>query len=97
MWVVVPFDFHRDGKSPRPVGNWSMEKRTMRIVQEIGQAPFLAICTHCNQQFKAPSNVMQTAKAAMESLEDQFAQHKCKLIDSSQNALRIVRESTEGK
>src|SRR5438552_6214983 len=20
-WVVVPFDFHRDGKPPRPVGN----------------------------------------------------------------------------
>ncbi len=26
----------------------------------------------------------------------QFA-HKCKLMDSSQNALRIVRESTRGK
>jgi hypothetical protein len=30
-------------------------------------------------------------------MEAQFEAHKCKPVDSSQNALRIVRESTEGK
>jgi len=30
-------------------------------------------------------------------MESQFEAHKCKLTDSSQNALRIVREATEGK
>jgi hypothetical protein len=30
-------------------------------------------------------------------MQAQFDAHKCKLIDSSQNALRIVREATEGK
>jgi hypothetical protein len=74
-----------------------MEKRTMRIVQSMGPAPYLAVCTHCNQQFKVPADVIHTVEAATDNLQDQFARHKCRLVDSSQNALRIVRESTEGK
>jgi hypothetical protein len=30
-------------------------------------------------------------------IQAQFDAHKCKLVDSSQNALRIVRESAENK
>jgi hypothetical protein len=45
----------------------------------------LGICERCNAQFSDPD------------IQVQFDAHKCKPLDSSQNALRIVRESTEGK
>jgi hypothetical protein len=36
-------------------------------------------------------------EAAREDIQERFNVHKCKPVDSSQNALRIVREATEGK
>jgi len=48
----------------------------------------LGICERCNSQFKGDSE---------QALQDAFATHKCKLTDSSQNSLRIVREATEDK
>jgi hypothetical protein len=63
-----------------------MPKRKLRIVKQT--APMIGVCERCNSQFKAESE--QEVKAA-------FDTHKCKLTDSSQNALRIVREATEDK
>ena len=45
----------------------------------------MGVCLRCNTQFKGAD------------METQFGAHKCKPMDSSQNALRIVRESKEGK
>jgi len=45
----------------------------------------LGICERCNAQFKDSD------------IQAQFDAHKCKPVDSSQNALRIVREATEDK
>ena len=45
----------------------------------------LGICERCSAQFKG------------EDMQVQFDAHKCKQLDSSQNALRIVREATENK
>jgi len=42
------------------------------------------------------SSLSKTADAQA-NLQQQFDTHKCKPIDSSQNALRIVREATEDK
>jgi len=53
----------------------------------------LGICERCNAQFSGDPN-MGNAQSA---IQEQFNTHKCKLIDSSQNALPIVRESTEDK
>jgi hypothetical protein len=47
--------------------------------------PGLAVCERCNAQFSDPD------------IQAQFDAHKCKPVDSSQNALRIVREATENK
>lgn len=63
-----------------------MEKRILRIVKYA--PPMVGICERCNSQFKGDSE--QAIKFA-------FDAHKCKPVDSSQNALRIVRESTEGE
>jgi inhibitor of KinA sporulation pathway (predicted exonuclease) len=43
------------------------------------------------------SEALTDYNAALSSIGDQFDAHKCKPIDSSQNALRIVREATDGK
>jgi len=48
----------------------------------------LGICERCILQFKGDSK---------QAIERAFAAHKCKLTDSSQNALRVVREATEDK
>jgi len=62
-----------------------MQKRQLRIVQRSEGVAVLGICLRCNAQFKG---------ADMEAL---FDAHQCKPLDSSQTALRIVREATEGK
>jgi hypothetical protein len=46
------------------------------------------VCERCNAQFKGESD---------QAIETAFDAHKCTLTDSSQNALRIVREATEDK
>ena len=57
----------------------------------------LAICERCNAQFKADMHIIGQLAKAEASINEQFAAHTCKPIDSSQNALRIVKESTEDK
>jgi hypothetical protein len=59
-----------------------MPKRKLRIVK---QSPAIGVCERCNDQFKGTN------------IQAQFDAHKCKSVDSSQNALRIVREATEDK
>jgi hypothetical protein len=67
-----------------------MPARRLRIVKK-SPPPAIGLCERCNAQFK--SNVPNST-AEIKAL---FLVHKCKPMDSSQNALRIVRESTEGK
>ena|ERR1039458_6577267 len=64
-------------------------------VKYIGPAPYLAVCTSCSQQFKVSPDVTLTGLEAETKLQAEFDQHKCKLMDESQNAARIVREATE--
>jgi hypothetical protein len=57
-----------------------MANRQLRIVKKT--PPAIGVCERCTAQFKDGD------------IQAQFATHKCKPIDSSQNALRIVKEST---
>jgi hypothetical protein len=74
-----------------------MKKRNLRVVKWLGTVPALGVCTYCANSFKVPLDSLKRTSDAQESLRKQFAEHKCKRLDSSQNALRIVRESTEDK
>ncbi|HTW59083.1 MAG TPA: hypothetical protein VMD99_13205 [Terriglobales bacterium] len=74
-----------------------MAKRNLRVVKWLGITPAVAVCTYCASTFKVPLDSLKRTADAQESLRKQFDTHKCKLLDSSQNALRIVRESTEDK
>jgi hypothetical protein len=67
-----------------------MQKPNLRIVRK-APLPAIGVCERCNAQFK--SN-LPSSTAEIKAL---FLVHKCKPVDSRQNALRIVRESTEGK
>jgi hypothetical protein len=69
-----------------------MPKRKLRFVKR--DPPSIGVCEHCNAQFKSNNTV--EAHAELEII-DLFDAHKCEPLDSSQDALRIVRESTEGK
>ncbi|HXM21063.1 MAG TPA: hypothetical protein VN948_07355 [Terriglobales bacterium] len=68
-----------------------MQKRKLRIVKEAGGVPPLGICERCNAQFAADPHLLGNAK---DSIQSRFDAHKSKPVDSSQNALRIVREAT---
>jgi hypothetical protein len=69
-----------------------MPKRKLRIVKQT--PPVIGVCERCNSQFKSSRTTQVDAQAEIVEL---FNTHKCKRMDSSQNALRIVREATEGK
>jgi len=68
-----------------------MAKRKLRIVRE---TPQLGVCENCNMQFSA---VTALGAPYIAAIHEQFKAHKCKPMDSSQNALRVVREATENK
>ena len=74
-----------------------MSKREFRIVECIGPVPFLAVCAACSLQFKIVGSGVHTVLSAEANLRQQFDDHKCVPMDSSQNAVRIVREATEDK
>jgi hypothetical protein len=69
-----------------------MPKRELRIVKRIGPAPYLGVCLNRNQQFKVTYGKEFTVEDATTTLQEQFDARKCTPIDSSQNALQIVRE-----
>jgi hypothetical protein len=63
-----------------------MPKRNLRWVKT---APsLLGACERCNSQFKGDSEA---------EIRFAFEAHKCTAVDSSQNAMRVVREATEDK
>jgi hypothetical protein len=73
-----------------------MAKRSLRVVKSDGLVPIVAVCTSCSRTFNVPPE-FQNLSQAQAALDVSFSEHKCEPLDSSQNALRIVRESTEGK
>jgi hypothetical protein len=68
-----------------------MAKRKLKFVRD---HPLLGICEYCNTQFSCG---LMPIEAAKDDIQERFSVHKCKLTDSGQNALRIVREATENK
>lgn len=54
----------------------------------------IGVCEACNEQFKSQAPAENKAEWEISTA---FASHKCKPMDTSQNALRIVREATENK
>ena len=67
-----------------------MPKRKLRIVRK-SPPPIIGVCEHCNAQFRSDKII------GVEDVKAQFKVHRCRAMDSSQNALRIVREATDGK
>jgi hypothetical protein len=70
-----------------------MPKRKLRIVRNDGNSA-LGVCECCNAQFKSDGAFTGDP---IEEIRGQFGNHICEPMDSSQNALRIVREATENK
>jgi len=62
-----------------------MPKRKLRFVK--GTLPAIGICERCNSQFKSSKPSQADAE---QEITAAFIAHKCKPMDSSQNALRIV-------
>ena len=69
-----------------------MPTRNLLIVKSTPMA--IGICEYCNAQFTSSQPLEDDAEAEMRA---QFDVHKCKRLDESQNALRVVREATESQ
>jgi len=69
-----------------------MQKRKLRIVKP--PLPAIGICERCYSQFKSSKVSEHDAEYEIKAA---FDSHECKPIDSSENALRIVQESTKDK
>jgi hypothetical protein len=68
-----------------------MQNRKLRIVKK---TPIVAgVCERCGSEFKS----LLSGKDAEAEIQASFDAHKCVPLDSSQNALRVVREATEDK
>jgi predicted transcriptional regulator len=59
--------------------------KKLRFVKDYG------VCVDCGKKF-TPLGISLASKS---QITDQFREHKCKKLDASQNALRVVREATE--
>jgi hypothetical protein len=70
-----------------------MAKRKLVIVKSLGLQSGCAL--FCSQQFKVPTTQLAKTADAQASLKEQFDRHKCRRLDESQNALRVVREATK--
>lgn len=72
-----------------------MPKRALRVVKFLSSTPVIGACAFCSQQFKVPLSALTKTADAQANMQEQFDRHKCKRLDESQNALRVVREATE--
>jgi hypothetical protein len=66
-----------------------MAKPSLRIVKRIPST--LGVCERCSSEFGS----LVSGPAADVEIRAAFDVHKCVPLDSSQNALRVVREATE--
>ena len=87
----MQFEFPQGSATVQPVGHWFMPKRNLRIVKRVRNVPILGICEYCKAEFSGDPN-MGNAQSA---IQEQFNTHKCKRVDASQDAARIVREARE--
>ncbi len=69
-----------------------MAKRKLRIVKT--SPTLLGVCERCSLQFNSDRPAITEAESEIAAA---FKAHKCLPVDSSQNALRVVREATKGK
>jgi hypothetical protein len=100
QWDAVPgssaFEIHRPSNPDLHRGKLSsMPKRKLRVVKWVGSTPASGVCEFCSKQFKVPLTEMARTSQADDNLQEQFDRHKCRRLDSSQNALPIVKEATD--
>jgi len=67
-------------------------KRKFRIVKRENNIPVLGVCEYCKAEFAADPETIDRPKDAHAHIQKQFIAHKCKWLDASKNAGRIVRE-----
>lgn len=53
------------------------KKRTLKVTKWLGTVPVIAVCSACSHEFKVPLTALNRVVQAQESLQLQFAGHKC--------------------
>jgi hypothetical protein len=67
-------------------------KRKFRIVKRENNIPVLGVCECCNAGFAADPETIGRPKDAHAHLQKQFIAHKCKWVEASKSAVRIVSD-----
>lgn len=65
-------------------------RRKFRIVKRENNIPVLGVCEYCNAEFTADPQIIGRPQDAHAFVQKQFIAHKCKRLDASRNATRIV-------
>jgi hypothetical protein len=67
-----------------------MAKRKFGIVKRENDIPVLGVCECWNAEFAADPETIGRPKDAHAHIQKQFIAHKCKRLNASQNAVRMV-------
>jgi hypothetical protein len=67
-------------------------KRKFSIVKRENNIPVLGVCECCSAEFAEDPETIGRPKDAHAHIQKQFIAHKCKRLDASKNAVRIVSE-----
>ncbi len=59
------------------------KKRTLKVTKWLGMVPVIAVCSVCTQQFKVPLTALNRVVEAQQSLQMQFAGHKCSRAEAN--------------
>jgi hypothetical protein len=72
-----------------------MAKASLGSSKGENNIPVLGVCECCNGEFVADSETIGLPKDAHPHIQKQFVAHKCKRLNASQNAVRIVSGSAK--
>jgi hypothetical protein len=89
---MLQLEFPQESNRLRSLGNLGMAKRKFRIVKRENNIPVLGVCEYCHAEFAADPETIGRPKDAHAHIQKQFIAHKCKRLDASKNAVRIVGE-----
>ena len=61
--------------------NTPSNERRLKVIKWLSSTPVVAVCAHCDREFKAPMSALSRTVDAQANLQQQFDRHKCQIAD----------------
>lgn len=69
-----------------------MDKRSLRVVKFLSNAPAIGLCTYCSKKFTVPLTALSKIKTAEANLQEQFERHKCERGGTGRKARGVIED-----